>query len=595
MNKLIALDIECLPNYFLVALKSVESGKLILIDMEGADTTLSFNDRRRLRSILKKYTSFGFNSNNYDMPMIQYALTGATCSNLHNLSTKIIDKGQPAWMTYKQYDMRPEFDHFDISEPAPAVMISLKNYGTRLGSKRLWEFFVDPYKPVNADQIHDMKKYCENDVDVTIDLYHAIKDEIDLREHMGKEYGLDLRSKSGAQVAEAVILKMTGFNGSKPSVPKTVQYVAPPCVSFKSYHLNELQETIESHCFEINQKNGQPKEPLWMKHRKTVVGNTTYKVGLGGIHDQNTKTIRVKSDTHTILDIDVASYYPSMILEFGFSPKHIGENFYNVYDDIYKSRLAAKRSGDKMTSDSLKLVLNSSFGKMGSMFSKLYAPDLMLQVTITGQLMLLMLIEEFESKGIEVFYANTDGITIYCPNELLELAKVIVFDWELETGMIMEHEEFASCHIRDVNNFVNITVDGKVKAKGVYGDVSLKKGLQTPVVFRAVREWLRSGIPIKETIDSCTTVNDFLSARTVNGGAMWKGSYIGKMVRWYYSKQGAPIHYKKNGNQVPKTAEGNGVFPMMDLEDRLPKDLDYQWYYDEAVKMLADLGVETLC
>jgi len=161
--------------------------------------------------------------------------------------------------------------------------------------------------------------------------------------------------------------------------------------------------------------------------------------------------------------------------------------------------------------------------------------------------------------------------------------------------MIMEHEEFASCHIRDVNNFVNITVDGKVKAKGVYGDVSLKKGLQTPVVFRAVREWLRSGIPIKETIDSCTTVNDFLSARTVNGGAMWKGSYVGKMVRWYYSKQGAPIHYKKNGNQVPKTAEGNGVFPMMDLEDRLPKDLDYQWYYDEAVKMLADLGVETLC
>ena len=101
---------------------------------------------------------------------------------------------------------------------------------------------------------------------------------------------------------------------------------------------------------------------------------------------------------------------------------------------------------------------------------------------------------------------------------------------------------------------------------------------------------LLDGTRIEDTVYNCKVVNDFCSARTVKGGGIWKESYLGKMVRWYYSnRDGAPITYKLNGNKVPKT---DGCFPMMDLTDELPHDLDYQWYIDEAVSKLKDLGVD---
>ena len=95
-----------------------------------------------------------------------------------------------------------------------------------------------------------------------------------------------------------------------------------------------------------------------------------------------------------------------------------------------------------------------------------------------------------------------------------------------------------------------------------------------------------------ETILDCKDINEFVSARTVKGGAVYKGEYLGKMVRWYYCGNGDSIHYSTNGNLVPKTAEGNGVRPMMDLTEEIPKDLDHMWYFNEAVSKLKDLGVD---
>jgi hypothetical protein len=153
----------------------------------------------------------------------------------------------------------------------------------------------------------------------------------------------------------------------------------------------------------------------------------------------------------------------------------------------------------------------------------------------------------------------------------------------------MEHGTYQGLYARDVNNYI-AKYNGYVKAKGVYAETTLSKGLQTPIVFEAVRKYIRDGSRIEATIRACRVTNHFLSARTVNGGAVWRGEYVGKMVRWYYSTDGASINYKTNGNLVPKT--GDGVVPMMDITDELPKDLNYQWYIDEAIEMLKDLGVD---
>ena len=597
MKKLVVLDIEVLPNYFLLAIKGLESQKVITYDMFGLDNTLTKEQRKKIRVVLNKYTSFGFNSIKYDMPLINYALNGATCKEIHEVSKNIIEKNQPDWMTYRTLDIDPRgYDHFDISEPSPAVMISLKNYGTRVGSKKLQDFYLDPHKPITTDDVGELKNYCNNDLDVTEDLYHAISDRIGLRVSMGEQYGLDLRSKSDAQIAETVItseLKKQGVTAVKPVLSRDykAKYKAPKFVSFERHDLKGLVKIVEEIDFYLAD-NGAVKMPKVLANHKIVIGNTTYKMGVGGLHSQEKALSVVSNETHVMHNADFTSYYPFIILNNKLFPKHLGSGFLKVYRSIVETRLKAKAEGNKLIADSLKITINGSFGKFGSKYSKLYSPDLLLATTITGQLTLLMLIEQLEKNGIGVVSANTDGLEYFCPRDKVGLAEAIIFDLELLTGFDMEHGEYQALHAANVNNYVAV-YEGYVKSKGLYSETTLSKGRSTPIVYEAIREYLLDGTPIKETIFAYSDVNQFVSARTVKGGGVYDGEYLGKMVRWYYSIESKGyISYNLNGNKVPKT---DGCKPMMDLTDELPIDLDYQWYIDEAISKLKDLGVSYDC
>ena len=85
-------------------------------------------------------------------------------------------------------------------------------------------------------------------------------------------------------------------------------------------------------------------------------------------------------------------------------------------------------------------------------------------------------------------------------------------------------------------------------------------------------------------------MNDFLRVRSVTGGAVWRGEYLGRVVRWVYTKDGDVITYKKNGNKVPLS---DGATPVMTLSD-MPTDIDYRRYIDDAKTILDDLGVTAL-
>lgn len=594
-DKLVSVDIEVLPNYFLVSFKKLKGGDPLEVEMFGALATLPKSDKARIHSAMKKYTTFGFNSKNFDLPLINAALDGANCKGLHRMAGNMIRNRMPDWLVHREFDItKRSYDHIELSEPSPAVMISLKNYGTRIGSKKLQEFYLDPDLPITSEAIPAFRKYCINDLDTTIDLYNAIEDRIKLRVSMSEEYGLDLRSKSDAQIAEAVIcseLEKVGVNPVKPNFSKTYKpmYKAPDYIEFESQELQELVREIETIQFDLAD-NGAVKLPKNLSNRKIVIGDTKYKMGIGGLHSQE-KSMSVVSDEHNVMrNADFSSYYPFIIILQGLAPQHLGKKFLTIYERIVKRRLRAKAEGDKLVADSLKITINGSFGKFGSKYSKLYSPDLLLATTITGQLTLLMLIEQLELNGIPVVSANTDGLEYFCPRDKVELAETTIFDLELVTGYEMEHGEYKSLHAANVNNYVAV-YDGEAKAKGIYAKTTLSKGRSTPIVFTAIREYLGNDTPVEHTIQSCSDVNEFVAARTVQGGAVWRGEYLGKMVRWYYSDKGESIHYKKNGNLVPKTAEGNGVRPMMDLTDDIPADLDYDWYINEAIRKLADLGV----
>ena len=154
-------------------------------------------------------------------------------------------------------------------------------------------------------------------------------------------------------------------------------------------------------------------------------------------------------------------------------PSHIGSDFLTVYKGLVDKRIKAKREGNKVVNEALKVTINGSFGKFGSRWSALYGPNLLIQTTVTGQLSLLMLIEALELSGISVVSANTDGIVIYCHKRNQAVLNQIVGDWEAATGFNTEETEYTAIYSRDINNYLAIKSDGSYKAKGAYADADL--------------------------------------------------------------------------------------------------------------------------
>lgn len=252
--------------------------------------------------------------------------------------------------------------------------------------------------------------------------------------------------------------------------------------------------------------------------------------------------------------------------------------------------LEAELSYHTTNSNSLKICINGSFGKLGSKYSALYSPDLMMAVTLTGQLSLLMLIEALELKGISVVSANTDGFV-----SLMDKSEYKVYDetckqWESTTGFELEETQYKALYSRDVNSYLAVTVSDKPKGKGIFTVNPLTKNPQAPIITHAVTELLIHRTPIEETIRGCKDMALFLRVRSVTGGAVYKGTYLGRVVRWVHTTNGDVITYKKNGNKVPLS---DGSTPVMTLGN-MPSNIDYARYIEDAKGILDDLGVTNL-
>lgn len=243
----------------------------------------------------------------------------------------------------------------------------------------------------------------------------------------------------------------------------------------------------------------------------------------------------------------------------------------------------------KTQSDAKKIQINGSFGKFGSPYSRLYSPTLLIQTTVTGQLSLLMLIEALEISGIAVVSANTDGIVIKCPRDKIERKNEIVASWGRVTNFETEATTYSAIYSRDVNNYIAIKPGEKPKTKGAYAQVGMMKNPTNLICVDAVIEHLVHGTPIWLTIRACSDITKFVTIRQVKGGAIdQSGDYLGKAVRWYYAKgsEGC-LMYKTNGYTVAKS---EGSRPLMQLPDRFPDDLNFDWYIDEAQSILTDIG-----
>lgn len=665
-------DTECFPNYWLLKLRP-RGGRAYSYRLRAGER---FSEAQRIEIVrlFESYTVVSFFGRGYDVWMICAALTGFATEELKMLNDRLIvervkpwELGLPRW---------EPADHIDIMEVAPGAG-SQKQYAGRIHCRTMRDLPYSPDHFLTEAEIVEVDTYCENDLDVLEELAKACAPLLKMREKVGAKYGIDLRSKSDAQMAEAVLRKRCeqalGRRIYKADVDWgfRFQYRTPPFISYQLPQLQRALALVQQSTFGIrppaSMRNADDEAekgkciamPPQLEGLEIVIGHSTYKMGVGGLHSQEKKLIAVSDGTHVIRMVDVASYYPNLMINSGEYPPALGPAFIAEFKVIMEERLAAKSLAKKLPKGSSeqidaatedgggKIMINGTFGKTGSPYSVLFAPSMLIQTTLTGQLSLLMLIEWLEHYGIPVVSANTDGLVLRCPRTHVALCDWLVKEWEARTTLTMETDDYVSIYARDVNNYHAVKTPDDVKRKGEYAKAGLmeKKNPDVEICADAVAEFLAKRVPIVQTITQCRDIRKFVTIQKVAGGGvkMWgegprKGErvsdmiptlerngwvkvgrkwakpgdptqydartayglcfapqtpeYLGKVVRWYYSTQApGPIQYASNGNTVSLSY---GARPCMTLPDEFPTDIDFDWYVVKAEAMLHDVGYYTL-
>lgn len=618
IKRTIGLDLECYRNFFYVGIKRFDDGV-----RKGFEFSHRRDfDRLRVRKILRQYRTVGFNSLSYDIPMIYLALTGVSNSELKDASDRIIKGGLKWWDVENELGISiPKIDHIDLFEPNPSVRASLKTLNGRLNGKRLQDLPYDEATILSEAEMDIVADYClTSDLDATENLFNALREPIEFREALGAQYKIDFRSKSDAQMGEAIVKsRVEAITGKRPQRAETkpgttFRYEVPEFFKFETPQLQKLVETIRNTQFVID-KDGKVAFPKALEGTKIKIGSSVYSFGIGGLHSTESSRAIHSDDEFVLVDADVASQYPSIIMLLGLFPKALGKHFLHVYGGIIKERLAAKLAGDKVRDKGGKIALNGVYGKLGSVYSVLYAPHLMIAVTLTGQLSLLMLIERVEAAGISVVSGNTDGMVFRLPRAMYEgiekdrllggKLKEITDEWERVTSFKLEFAEYRSIYNRDVNTYIAIKADGKAKRKGVIANhwhpespdydarAQLMKNPQMTICGDAALKFLLDETPIEETIRSNKDIRGFVTVVNAAGGATWREGYLGKVVRYYWSTDGDPIikvkGHPKTGNR-PKVPKTDGCRPCMTLPDEFPADIDYKRYIEETKQILEDIG-----
>jgi DNA polymerase II len=130
---------------------------------------------------------------------------------------------------------------------------------------------------------------------------------------------------------------------------------------------------------------------------------------------------------------DFKSLYPSIIRTFNIDPLAYVANpapdadviqtpggvfrretaiLPGLLDALFPQREAAKKSGDDVASQAMKILMNSFYGVLGTPACRFYNPALANSITGMGREMLLWSKQWFETAGFKVLYGDTDSLFV---------------------------------------------------------------------------------------------------------------------------------------------------------------------------------------
>jgi DNA polymerase elongation subunit (family B) len=334
----------------------------------------------------------------------------------------------------------------------------------------------------------------------------------------------------------------------------------------------------------------------------------------GGLHTENKPKMFEADEECEIIDWDVSSYYPAIIINNGQFPAHLGKEFLRGYKQMFDKRLelkplAKKDKKIKGIVGALKLAVNSVYGKSSDMQSWIYDRQLTMFTTITGELSLMMLIEQYELNGIQVISANTDGVTIKIKKELIPLMHKLNEWWCNLTQYELERTDYSKIIFSTVNDYLAIMTNGEIKKKGDFlTDFELHKNKSARVVPIALEQWFVHNIPVEHTIRNHKNLYDFCIRQKATRSFHYEGTnrstgevtMYNKLIRYYVSNTGEKIFKVKNPECQTRAAAISQVEAgewMCEVRNFLPKNspidnINYDYYIEKANRMVNKIATE---
>lgn len=621
-KKVYVYDIEIFPNVFHCCAKDTETGELYKFEISERKNQLDKLVGFFVSGTDKMFC--GYNNKHYDDVIINYIIDNYNkmqflpywkiCGSLFNLSQTLVKDEDETRDKVKRWRYAKYFYSMDLLTMlfSRKLRVGLKTMQITMRYKNVYEYEGDFENNLPACEIDNMISYNINDVNSTEELLNKLKGDVELRLFIEHEHGIDCLSMDSVKMAETFLLEEYS---NKSGIPKNVikemrspmdyiplKDVILPFIKYKNPKLQSILEEMKEQVVYSKERKGYEK--------KFVLSNVVYSIGVGGIHTIHTPKIFLPKDDEFIGHADVTSMYPSLLIKYQWGPRHLGKLFCDIFSNLYKERIEAKRTGQDLKNKFLKIVLNSPTGKMQQEVSWLYDPFNVFKIRINGQLILLMVVDRLLSLGCEIIQCNTDGVVYRSKKTSANRIQEAIAEVESITQLSFEIDEYEAFYQYAINDYFGVIKGWSkshnpklIEKKGMFiTETKLGKGLAPVVIPKAVINYFLTGQSVDEFIKNDNDIYDFLMTQAVD--RKFKVEHgdkpIQRINRFYASTNGAYLYkVKQNPDgelQYNNMLTKSGVTVLNKLDDRLMVDrkVNYRYYISEAKKIISDFTEQQL-
>jgi hypothetical protein len=504
-NDIFIFDCEVFAHDWLFVFKEIATGEYTVIHNDN-DAVVAFMERNPFLG--------GFNNKHYDNFILKGVMCGLTPEQIKEINDLIIVEEVNGWDIPVLREYRVYFDSFDLMDDCQ-VGLSLKAIEAHLGIP-IEETEVDfnITHRLSEKELQETIYYCKYDVDATEKLYHLRQAYLKNKVTLGKARNLTDRQAMYMTNAKLTSVYLKAQKPEKPwNDERNYQY---PEKLLRQYIPQEVFDF-----FDCMKDDRIPNDELFSSKLEIMVGVCPCTIAYGGIHGAIPTYVEEATETRTIRNKDVTSYYSHLMTLMGYCSRNMPSP--KMFEDTLEERVAAKKAGDKATANALKLVLNTTYGAMlngkdGTAFNDLYDPLMGRSVCISGQLFLLELSEHLiaECPTLKIIQLNTDGIMVSFDHEDEAKYQEITQEWQDRTGFELEEDFIRKIVQKDVNNYVEVPADGgepKVKGgqlvRGIAPAGAFNINNNAVVVARAIKQYFIDGTPPEETIAASENILDF--------------------------------------------------------------------------------------